>query len=103
MNIRRITAKLGNMRKAVDWVVYPASKTSDGTLVIQSDTRIAQFDPITGKGWLSAAKPNGAYFLHLNRFMGATEITVPADVIEAAVAAQPQPGDTIANGVVRIA
>lgn len=100
MRVRRITAKLGNMRKAADWVVYPASRTeSDGSILIQSDTRIASFDPATGKGLLSKAKPNGAYFMHLSKFMGATEIEVPADVIEAARAAQPKSGDEIGPGV----
>jgi hypothetical protein len=101
-----ITAKLGNMRKAVQWTVYPANRKAlgadmDGSITIQSDTRIATFDPVTGKGLLSAAKSSGAYFLHLNKFMGATDITVPADVIAAALAVQPKSGDMV-HGVVRI-
>jgi hypothetical protein len=96
----RITAKLGNMRKAADWVVYPASRTAaDGSILIQSDTRIASFDPVTGKGMLSKARSGGAYFLHLTKFMGATEIVVPADVIAAATASQPKSGDRIGPGV----
>ena len=99
MRVQRITAKLGNMRKAADWVVYPASRTGESEIVIQSDTRIASFDPATGKGLLSKAKPNGAYFMHLSKFMGATEIEVPADVIAAVQAAQPKSGDQIGPGV----
>jgi hypothetical protein len=102
VRIVRITAKLGNMRKPAEWVVYPVrtnQPAEDTNLLIQSDTRIASFDPATGKGMLSKAKPNGAYFLHLTKFMGATEITVPADVIAAAIAAQPKSGDEIGPGV----
>ena len=87
--MQRITAKLGNMRKAADWVVYPASRTGES----------ASFDPATGKGLLSKAKPNGAYFMHLSKFMGATEVVVPADVIAAATAARPKSGDEIGPGV----
>lgn len=95
--MKTVTAKLGNMRKAVDWTVYPPS--ASGTVVIQSDHRIAQFDPVSGKGWLSAHKGSGAYFPHLFAALGATVITVPADVIAAAVAAQPQSGDEVGPGV----
>lgn len=101
--MKRITAKLGNMRKAKDWVVYPASKgTGDTLTTIQCDTRIAAFDAATGDGWLSANKSSGAYFVHLSPALGATKITVPADVIAAALDAQPKSGDTI-HGVVTIA
>jgi hypothetical protein len=96
----RITAKLGTMRKAQDFVVYPASKTN-GTdqIVIQSDTRICQFNPFNGVGLLSDSKPNGAYFIHLNVLMGAKWIVVPKDVCLAAKAAQPKSGDAIGPGV----
>lgn len=102
-----ITAKLGNMRKAVDWTVYPKAKdpADDGSarmITIQSDSRIAQFNSQTGVGMLSAHKSGGAYFLHLNAFLGATAITVPADIIAAALTAQPKSGDKI-HGVVTIA
>lgn len=98
-----ITAKLGNMRKAVEWVVYPAGRivtsNPNGSITIQSDHRIASFDPKTGRGYLSAHKGAGAYFMHLQPFLGATEVLVPRDVIVAALAAQPQSGDEIGPGV----
>jgi hypothetical protein len=97
--MKSITAKLGNMRKAADWVVYPTTVGDAGTLMIQSDTRIAQFDPATGAGMLSAAHGNGSYFMHLNAFMGAKPVIVPADVIALALGAQPKSGDQIGPGV----
>ncbi|MGH8335626.1 MAG: hypothetical protein ACRETL_02100, partial [Gammaproteobacteria bacterium] len=53
--IKKIEAKLGDMRKAVEWVVYPKGTSDAGLLVIQADKRIAAFDPTTGKGMLSKA------------------------------------------------
>lgn len=102
--IKRITTKLGNMRKPVDWVVYPTRKIvgTDGVspnLLIQSDHRICEFDPATGKGLLSKHCANHAGFMMLAKFMGATEVTVPADVIAAALDAQPKSGDRIGKGV----
>lgn len=101
MRIKRVTAKLGTMRKAADWIVYPAERAMDGktVTVIQSDTRIAAFDPATGDGMLSKARKNGAYFMHLSPFMSATPITVPADVIAAVLDARPKSGDEIGPGV----
>ena len=100
--IMKITAKLGNMRKEVEWTVYPAQK--DGRVVIQSSARIAAFGgPESairpGKALLSKRQPNGAYFLHLSPMCGATEVDVPQEIIDAARAAQPQKGDHIGHGV----
>ena len=51
----KITAKLGNMRKAVEWIVYPPKK--DGRIVIQSDRRIALFkNDGSNKGMLSKGR-----------------------------------------------
>ncbi len=46
----RIIGKLGKMRKEVDWVVYPIKSSR---IIVQSDSRIAEFDPQTGNGRLS--------------------------------------------------
>lgn len=98
-----ISARLGNMRKPADWIVYPASRGgADGKLLIQSDTRIAEIDVATKKARLSPAKSSGAYFIHLV-MPGVTTVDVPQDVIDAALAAQPKSGDTLGNGVVQIA
>lgn len=96
--MRSVTAKLGTMRKAVEWTVYPRNSATS-SVIIQSDHRIAEFDPATGAGWLSVHKPNGAYFMHLNKFLGATVVAVPREVIDAALAAVPLPGEEIGPGV----
>jgi len=99
----KINAKLGNMRKSVEWTVYPAQK--DGRVVIQSSKRIAAFDSIgagsipQGKVLLSKNQPNGAYFIHLSPMCGATLEVLPDDVRDAALASQPQSGDHIGHGV----
>jgi len=100
--MQKIHAKLGNMRKVVDWVVYPSQK--DSRIVIQADTRIAAFagpqNAIPpGKCLLSKRQPGGAYFLHLSPMCGATMVDLPDDVRDAAIAAQPQSGDKIGPGV----
>jgi len=99
--MKSITAKLGNMRKSTDWIVYPRSRTNGDatTLIIQSSSRICEFDAATGVGWLSAHRTSGAYFIHLSSLLGATAITVPADIIAAALDAQPKSGDRIGPGV----
>ena len=97
--MQKITAKIGDMRKAVEWVVYPAQADDKGFITIQSEKRIARFDRADGKGLLSKSCPNGAYFLHLNPIMGATAVLVPSAVVAAAVNAQPKSGDKIGPGV----
>jgi hypothetical protein len=95
----KVTAKLGTMRKAVEWTVYPRNADAAATdrVLMQSDHRIAEFDPTTGAGRLSAHKSGGAYFFHLG--FGATRITVPPEVIAAALAVAPKSGDEIGPGV----
>jgi len=97
----QITAKLGDMRKSVEFTVYPSQK--DGRIVIQADTRIAMFhNDGSGRGLLSKRVQGGAYFLHLSPACGAKVVPIPQDVIDAALAAQPQSGDVI-HGVMTIA
>jgi hypothetical protein len=74
--------KLGNMRKAADFVIYPPKSDNPNIVTIQSDHRIATIDLTTHKGILSKAIQGGAYFAHLNKFLGATEIEVPQEVID---------------------
>jgi hypothetical protein len=99
--MKRITAKIGNMRKAQEFVVYPLSKgeTTPTTVTIQSDTRIAVFETATGRGMLSKAKSSGAYFMHLSAALGATPFVAGPDLVLAALAAQPKSGDEIGPGV----
>lgn len=99
--VQRVMAKLGTMRKAEDFIVYPLSKTSGDAseLVVQSDHRIAKIRVADGKAWLSVYKKNGAYFPHLMPFLGATLVDVPAALVAEFVAARPVSGDEIGPGV----
>lgn len=93
-----ITAKLANMRRAVEWIVYPAM--GDNTFFqIQSDHRICRFDKVTGKGMISKHKANHACNIDLMPMLGATEVVVPAELIEACKAAQPHSDDHIGGHV----
>lgn len=98
--IKHLNAKLGNMRKDQEFIVYPA-QAGDSKITIQSDHRICVIDPQTRKGMLSKQCHNPG-FIMASRLMGATEIDVPQEVIDAAIGAQPQKGDTIGNGIVVI-
>lgn len=89
---KQIVAKLGNMRKAQHWAVHPATATK-GDVLIQSETHICQFDPNTGVGVLWAPRPNEAGSSSAMQMPGAILITVPADVIAAALDAQPTSGE----------
>ena len=99
--VRSVSLKLGNMRKAEEFVVYPASRTVGGEplTMIQSSHRIATLDPATGKGLLSAYRANGAYFLHLNPMFRPMPITVSAEVLAEILGARPNSGDEIGPGV----
>jgi hypothetical protein len=98
-----VDAKLGNMRKSVSWTVCPTPTGGDDSLVmIQSDKRICQFDPKTGNGMLSSGKGGHPGFHMLMRSCGAKPVSVPQDVIDAALVNQPKSGDVI-HGIVTIA
>ena len=78
-----LTTKLGKMRKAVEWTIYPIKK--DGRIVIQSEKRIAMFrNDGSNKGVLSRHVGNGAYFMHLSPMCGAETVDIPQEVIDAA-------------------
>ena len=99
--IQKITCKLGNMRKAKEWVVYPqaTNKDPDGTFLIQCDTRIAKVDAASCKAILSVNKPSGAYCMHLSPSLGATIVDVPKELVEAIKEAQPKSGDHTGQAV----
>ena len=90
MPIPTINAKLGRMRKATRWVIYP--KQREGATVIQTDAYIAAIDLETGEGMLSKRCNGGAYFLHLSPALGAKPIKVPEDVLADIKANAPGPG-----------
>ena len=94
--IKRITAKFGSMRKAVDWVVYPAAADAK-ELTIQCDRRIARFDTETGKGIMSKSM-NYAGFAALS-MPGAEAIQLTQDQINTCKGIIPQSGTEIGGGV----
>jgi len=57
--------KIGSMRKAQDFVVYPVSK-GDDSIMIQSDTRIGRINMSNGMGKMSQSHSSGAYGVHLS-------------------------------------
>ncbi len=95
--MQRLILKLGPMRKAKDWVVYPR-KTGESKLVLQCDDRIALIDPDTKKGLLSKSC-NYPGFAMLSTALGAKVIEVADEVVAQALAAQPRSGDEIGPGV----
>tara|TARA_B100001778_G_scaffold334952_2_gene349490 strand:- start:15145 stop:15462 length:318 start_codon:yes stop_codon:yes gene_type:complete len=102
--LKSVKFKIGNMRKEVDWTVYPPSRTAsqdDPTLFVQSDKRALSINLKTKKGMLSNGKGHPG-FASTQKFLGAVEVDVPDEIIEMCKDAQPQSGDTI-GGIVRIA
>jgi len=57
--------KLPNMRKAQDFIVYPASEKTD-FIMIQSSTRFGKINMNTGMGLMSQSHANGAYAVHMH-------------------------------------
>jgi len=96
--IKRISLKLGNMRKAAEFIVYP-HKHGDTELMIQSDKRIAKINLTTGKGVLSSGKDSHPGFHCLLPFFNPLPIEVDAAVIEQLKGIQPKSGDEIGRGV----
>lgn len=85
-----VHAKLGNMRKEQEFIVYPTS--DKGNVIVQSDKSIGSFDTKTGIGVLNT---KGCYFPHLNAFCGAQPFTFPADFVVKCIVNQYETGDII--------
>lgn len=79
---KSVNAKLGNMRKEEEFTIYPRKEGDN--LVLQSDKRICIIDTKTRKGMLSKRCQN-PIFIMATRVMGATQIDVPQEVIDAAI------------------
>lgn len=94
----RITAKLGNMRKPQDFIVYPIEEGQD--VVVQSEYAIGKFNPTTRVGLLNCKGKTHKYFLHLNKMLGAEDYVFPTDFVQQTLDAAPKSGDTIGTGVV---
>lgn len=105
MRFKSVTAKLGNMRKPAEFTVCPKpSNAPEGfnEVTIQSDKRICRFDPTTRKGVLSSGKGGHPGFIMLSSFMGATEIEVPQEVVDACLENEPKKGDVLFGGILTI-
>ena len=88
--MKQVTAKLGNMRKPQDFVVYPPS--DKGNIIVQSDKSIGAFDIRTGEGMLNT---KGCYFPHLNAICGAIPFTFPDDFVLKCIANYQEEGSLI--------
>jgi hypothetical protein len=76
--MKNISLKFGNMKGSPqNFILYPYDGGDD--IIIQSDKRIARINLRTGATILSKQCQNGAYFMHLNSFMGAIECQFPQD------------------------
>jgi len=110
--MKTVHGKLGNMRKAVDWTVYPASYNASKSkaegaqmLFIQSNKRACAINVKTGEGMLSNGRGHPGFHSTMPA-LGAKEIDVPREFIDECLSAEPKSGDTIGHAgtaVVRIA
>ncbi len=90
---QNVTGKMGNMRKAQSWVIYPLKEGEDGNeRLIQCDKRIAKVNLETGKAILSSGKGGHQGFAQLSAFLGAVEVDCPQDLIDQIKAFKPQVG-----------
>ena len=87
---RLIKAKLGNMRKEQEFIVYP--KSDKDNIIVQSDKSIGAFNIATGEGVLNT---KGSYFPHLNAMLGAKPFTFPQDFVLQCIVQGPEVGDAI--------
>lgn len=95
MAFKTVTAKIGNMRKPQEFVVYPSQ--GDDFLRVQSDTCFAKIDPKTGAA-VFANVPGGATSIHLT--IKGKPIQVPMETVKEFQDAQAQKGDKIGSGVI---
>lgn len=98
----KIMAKLGNMRKAVEWIIYPKERDSEN-ITIQSDHRIAVVDLKAGICLLSKHCSSGAYRRHLSKLAGATVVPISAELVAEIISKQPKAGDTLGRRCILLA
>lgn len=84
--MKRVSAKLGNMRKPQDFIVLPVKRGDDPLLMIQSDKSIGIFNYRTGEGRLNT---KGCYSPHLAM---AKPFNFPMDFVAACLEAAPSLG-----------
>ena len=96
--MKTVTAKLAGMRKPQEFVVYPFNPAYDnGTIKVQSDHAIGEFDRKTGKGILNWRGSNSKYNVHLS--IGAEPYQFPIEFVAQCQEHQLQPGDEIGHGI----
>lgn len=79
---RCFMAKLGTMRKAQEFIVYPRIEgMADDTVVVQSDKSIARVNLTTGSGKLFQGKGEHPSFFRLQMYGKAC--VMPSDVVDA--------------------
>ena len=95
--MRTVTATLAGMRKAQEFVVYPANggHSNYNEIIVQSERAIGYFDRDSGRGILNWRGPSPKYFLHLSRLFGAEPYTFPPAFVAECIAAQQVSGDLI--------
>ena len=76
--------KLGNMRKADDFLVTPSKEITNGIVSMQGEKRALRMDLNTKKGVLSNGK-GGTYsnsYMYLDPRMGSMVVDLPDDLVE---------------------
>lgn len=74
--IKSVHWKLGNMRKADDWTIYPRPNANDPEVTIQCDKRIARVNLDTKQGILSTGKGGHQGFAALSPMFNPIPITL---------------------------
>lgn len=82
MAFQTVSGKMGNMRKADEWVVYPRKSPEDTEVTIQCERRIARVNLATGKAMLSDGKGGHQGFHKLMPLLGAKEVDCPPEMLE---------------------
>lgn len=93
MAFQEVVGKIGNMRKAVEWVIYPNDGTKP-TRLIQSDNRIAQVNLETGRVLLSDGKGGHQGFFKLSPGQGAKWYDCPQEMLDK-IKSYASPGESV--------
>ena len=109
--VKRITFKIGGMRKTQDWVVYPKSyndslseRSGDPTLFVQCSKRALTINLTTKKGMLSDGKGGHQGRTNTDAFMGGKEVDVSDEILALCQGAEPKSGDKLDDaGVITLA
>lgn len=84
MTYHSINCKLGNMRKAQDWTIYPIKPDSPNSVIIQCDKRIAEiFVSGANCGFAQLSDGLGGHqgFIKLMPALGSVKIPINPEII----------------------